>query len=54
VSSPLLNFDQRVMLETLMEILSTTMISKSNDAPVNFLWKIAQLFISAYFDVILV
>jgi hypothetical protein len=33
------------MLETLMEILSTTMNSKSNDAPVNFLWKIAQLFI---------
>jgi hypothetical protein len=28
-----------------MEILSTTMNSKSNDAPVNFLWKIAQLFI---------
>jgi hypothetical protein len=54
VSSPLLNFDQRVMLETLMEILSTTMISKSNDAPVIFLWEIAQLFISAYFDVILV
>jgi hypothetical protein len=47
VSSPLLNFDQRVMLETLMEILSTTMISKSNDAPVIFLWEIAQLFIFA-------
>jgi hypothetical protein len=54
VSSPLLNFDQRVMLETLMESLSTTRNSKSNDTPVNFLWKIAQLFISAYFDVILV
>jgi hypothetical protein len=54
VSSPLLNFDQRVMLETLMEILSTTMISKSNDASVIFLWEIAQLFIFAYFDVILV
>jgi hypothetical protein len=54
VSSPLLNFDQRVMLETLMEILSTTMISKSNDAPVIFLWEIAPLFNSAYFDVILV
>jgi hypothetical protein len=54
VSSPLLNFDQRVMLETLMEILSTTMNSKSNDAPVIFLWEIVQLFISAYFDVILV
>jgi hypothetical protein len=47
VSSPLLNFDQRVMLETLMEILSTTMISKSNDTLVIFLWEIAQLFISA-------
>jgi hypothetical protein len=47
VSSPLLNFDQRVMLETLMEILSTTMISKSNDAPVIFLWEIVQMFISA-------
>jgi hypothetical protein len=34
------------MLETLMEILSTRN-SKSNDASVNFLWKIAQLFISA-------
>jgi hypothetical protein len=29
-----------------MEILSTTMNSKSNDAPVIFLWEIAQLFIS--------
>jgi hypothetical protein len=35
-----------VMLETLMENLSTKN-SKSNDAPVNFLWKIAQLFIPA-------
>jgi hypothetical protein len=43
VSSPLLNFDQRVMLETLMEILSTTMNSKSNDAPVIFLWEIAPV-----------
>jgi hypothetical protein len=30
-----------VMLEILMDILSTTMNSKSNDTPVNFLWKIA-------------
>jgi hypothetical protein len=34
------------MLEILMEF-STTMISKSNDVPVIFLWEIAQLFISA-------
>jgi hypothetical protein len=31
----------------LMDILSTTMNSKSNDAPVIFLLEIAQLFISA-------
>jgi hypothetical protein len=31
------------MLETLMEILSTTMNSKSNDAPVIFLWEIASV-----------
>jgi hypothetical protein len=30
-----------------MEILSTMMNSKSNDAPIIFLWEIAQLFISA-------
>jgi hypothetical protein len=34
-------FDQRVMLETLMEIL--TMNSKSNDAPVIFLWEISHV-----------
>jgi hypothetical protein len=38
-----------------MEILSTTMISKSNDASVIFLWEIAPvIYIPLYFDVILV
>jgi hypothetical protein len=42
------------MLETLMEIL-TTRNSKSNDAPVIFLWEIAPaIYIPLYFDVILV
>jgi hypothetical protein len=36
-----------------MENLSTKN-SKSNDAPVNFLWKIAQLLFPLYFDMILV